>query len=264
VTTRLRALLSARMMGLHLLAVVLTTAAILLGLWQWGTWEHQRQDTAGQLADAPAKPLNSVLTSDAPFPSSGVGQPVTFAGRWVPGGSIVVTDRAQGSRRGVWAVTPVAVCDGGPDCAKAPAVLVVRGWTRSVSQVPPPPSGRVRVTGWLQPGEGSDAPDPNPRDNVMPELSVADALQHVNQDLYGGYVIAKVVSTGSTTGAVSTAGTDLEPVTPYSLPKPSAFTGLRNFLYALQWWVFAGFAVLLWLRWCRDEVTRVTGVPSSA
>ena len=29
---------------------------------------------------------------------------------------------------------------------------------------------------------------------MIPELRIADAIQHVDQDLYGGYVIAKAVS----------------------------------------------------------------------
>jgi surfeit locus 1 family protein len=53
-------------------------------------------------------------------------------------------------------------------------------------------------------------------------------------------------------------------VNPPALPKPSVFTALRNLLYAGEWWVFGGFAVYLWSRWCRDEVTRVTGVASEA
>jgi hypothetical protein len=27
-------------------------------------------------------------------------------------------------------------------------------------------------------------------------------------------------------------------------------------LYALEWWVFGGFAVFLWWRWCSDELKR--------
>ena len=65
-------------------------------------------------------------------------------------------------------------------------------------------------------------------------------------------------------------------MTPASLPKAETFTALRNLLYAIEWWVFGGFAVFLWWRWCRDElerqrlvmevgdpqVSQVTGVPS--
>jgi len=248
------------MLGLHLLALVAVAATVLLGVWQLSVWQQHRQDTALSLVHAKPVPLNSVLTSDAPFPAVGLGRPVSFAGAWLPRSTLYVTDRVLHGHRGVWAVTPVAVCGPADDCAKAPAILVVRGWTRSVAAAPAPPQGRVRVTGWLQPGEGTGLNDPDPRDDVLPELRVASAIQHVDQDLYGGYVIARRVSTGSTSGGGSANG--LEAVTPASLPQPSSTTALRNLLYALQWWVFTGFAVFLWVRWCRDEVIRVTGVGS--
>ena len=43
-------------------------------------------------------------------------------------------------------------------------------------------------------------------------------------------------------------------MTPASLPKAETFTALRNLLYAIEWWVFGGFAVYIWWRWCRDEL----------
>jgi cytochrome oxidase assembly protein ShyY1 len=132
-------------------------------------------------------------------------------------------------------------------------MLVVRGWTASKADVPAAPTGRVDLTGWLQPGEGSGLPDPDPQDDVLPELRIASAIQHVDQDLYGGYVIAR---DGTPDGAHAGA---LEPVTPASLPKPDVTTKLRNILYAIEWWVFGGFALFLWWRWVRDELDRVRG-----
>ncbi len=249
-------LLSPRMLALHLVTLAAMAATILLGLWQYGVWQHHREDSARTLVHERPVPLDSVLTSDAPFPAAGVGRPVTFSGEWLPSSTVYVSDRVLHGRRGVWPVTPVAVCSAGQSCTKAPAILVVRGWAPSVSASPAPPRGRVSVTGWLQPGEGSGIPDPHPRDDVLPELRIASAIQHVDQDLYGGYVIAKQVSTRAEQG--------LEAVTPASLPQPSSTTALRNLLYALQWWVFTGFAVFLWTRWVRDEVSRVTGVPSES
>jgi cytochrome oxidase assembly protein ShyY1 len=157
-------------------------------------------------------------------------------------------------------------------------MLVVRGWAASAQDAPAAPSGHVEVTGWLQPGEGAGLGDPDPDDDVLPELRIADAIQHVDQDLYGAYVIAREVSTGSTGGGeagsagaeVSTSSTGratgergLEPVTPASLPQATAFTSLRNFLYALEWWVFGGFAAYVWWRWCRDELAEAIEVPST-
>jgi hypothetical protein len=138
-------------------------------------------------------------------------------------------------------------------------MLVVRGWAPSVADVPPAPTGTVDVTGWLQPGEGSGLTDPDPTDDVLPEMRIADAIQHVDQDLYGGYVIASgVVSTSSTSRETGSTGREagLRPVTPASLPEADTFTALRNLLYAFEWWVFGGFAVYIWWRWCRDELER--------
>jgi cytochrome oxidase assembly protein ShyY1 len=246
-----RRLLAPRLLGLHALAALATVAALLLGLWQYDAWGARREDQAASRAHAPAKPLSQVMSPDDPFPGDAVGQPVELIGRWVPRSTVLVADRELGGRRGVWAVTPVAVCPRDADaeaCAQAPAVLVVRGWAPRAAAVPAAPTGTVDVTGWLQPGEGSGLRDEDPTDDVIPEMRVADALQHVDQDLYGGYVIAKQVSTG-------TPG--LEPVTPASLPKPETFTALRNLLYAVEWWVFGGFAVFIWWRWCRDELERI-------
>ena len=267
----MRPLLAPRLWGLHALAVLATVAAVLLGVWQYGAWSTHREDQAAARATAPAKPLADVMSADDPFPGNAVGQPVTLRGRWLPRSTVFVADRVLRGRRGVWAVTPVAVCGTGSSCADAPAMLVVRGWAPREADVPAAPTGAVAVTGWLQPGEGSAVTDPDPTDDVLPQLRVADAIQHVDQDLYGGYVIAKSVSPG---GSTIGGAAGLSAVTPASLPKASTFTGLRNLLYALEWWVFGGFAVFLWWRWCRDElerqrtpppdeVSRVTGVASS-
>ncbi|MGH3372361.1 MAG: SURF1 family cytochrome oxidase biogenesis protein, partial [Nocardioidaceae bacterium] len=156
-----------------------------------------------------------------------------------------------------WVVTPVAVCADPDPCPAAPALLVVRGWTAAPGQAPAAPAGPVRLTGWLQPPEGSGLPDPDPDDDVLPELRVADAIQRVDQDLYGGYLVADRAEPSS-----GIAG--LDPVDPASLPEPGSGTGLRNLLYAVQWWVFAGFALFVWWRWSRDELERPRQAPPTA
>jgi surfeit locus 1 family protein len=249
------------MLALHAVAVLATLAAVLLGGWQYGAWQQGREAQVASLVDAAPQPLAAVLSADQPFPGDAVGQPVRLSGRWLPSSTVYVKDRDLGGRTGVWAVTPVAVCSPGEAaaaraCRTASAMLVVRGWAPSPQSAPAPPVGPVRVTGWLQPGEGSGISDPDPADDVIPELRVADAIQHVDQDLYGGYVIARELDPPSAAG--------LSRVTPASLPATTAFTSLRNLLYALEWWVFGGFAVYVWWRWCRDEVARAGGVPSTA
>jgi cytochrome oxidase assembly protein ShyY1 len=46
----------------------------------------------------------------------------------------------------------------------------------------------------------------------------------------------------------------LEPASAEHLPSADATSGLRNLLYALQWWVFGAFAVFMWWRWLEEEV----------
>lgn len=242
-------LLAPRMLPLHLLGVAATVAAVLLGFWQLDAWHARRDAAARDLSSIAPVALDKVLGPDDPFPSSAVGRRVDLAGEWLPGSSFYVDDRDLDGRAGYWVVTPVAVCEQAADCASGSALLVVRGWTPDPADAPAPPDGRVTLGGWLQPAEGSGVPDRDPNDDVLPELRIADAIQRVDQDLYGAYLIARDAAP-----ADGMAG--LKPVTPDSLPAPDTTTGLRNLFYAVEWWVFAGFALFVWGRWAKDEVER--------
>lgn len=216
--------------------VAALAAAIGLGVWQYHAWEAGRAAEARDLSKAQPLPLAKVMGGDDTFPGEYLGQPVSFAGDWLPEGTLYVADRDLGGRRGYWVMTPVLVGDS--------AMPVVRGW--SAQPEAPAPSGPVEVEGWLQASEGSGAPDDDPEDEVIPEMRIASVVQHVDADLYSGYVVSKAPEAGADSG--------LEPVTPESVPKVSAVTHLRNLLYAIQWWIFGGFAIYIWYRWCRDQV----------
>ncbi|WP_165820959.1 SURF1 family protein [Nocardioides gansuensis] len=221
-----------RLVAATLVALVLVGAAGALGWWQLEAWQARRAAEARDLTSAEPVPLTSVMGADDPFPGGDVGRPVTVSGTWLPEGSFLVP-RSDAGRDGYWAVTPLAL--GAADAA----VLVVRGWAPTTEV--PAPSGAGEVTGWLQPPEGSGtAVDEDPSDDVLPELRVADAVQRVDTDLYSAYVVADA------------AGTGLEPASLASLPEAGRFTALRNLLYAIEWWVFGGFAAFIWWRWVRD------------
>ena len=57
---------------------------------------------------------------------------------------------------------------------------------------------------------------------------------------------------GGATTAAGTAG--LAPASAEHLPGADASTGLRNLLYAFQWWVFGAFAIFMWWRWLMEDV----------
>ena len=225
-------LLAPRYWGAHLMMVVALAAAIALGMWQYHAWTAGRAAEARDLSNAQALPLAEVMGGDDTFPGEYLGQPVSFGGDWLPEGTLYVADRELDGRRGYWVMTPVLIGDS--------AMPVVRGWSAQPEATVP--SGQVEVEGWLQASEGSNAPDNDPADDVIPEMRIPSVVQHVDADLYSGYVVSKDPDSG------------LEPVTPESVPKVSGVTHLRNLLYAFQWWIFGGFAVYIWYRWCRDQV----------
>jgi surfeit locus 1 family protein len=235
-----------RTVGATALAAVLVGVAGWLGWWQLEAWQARRDAEARDLTALTRVALEDVMGPDDPFPGDQVGRPVEVTGEWLPEGTFFVSDRAVGDEEGYWAVVPLAV--GG---AGEPAIPVVVGWSTE-PVLPEPLTGEADVTGWLQPPEGTGAVDDDPDDDVVPQLRIADAVQRVDVDLYGAYVVARDPAPDLTA-----AGLD-------QLPEVGTFTALKNLLYAVEWWVFGAFAAFIWWRWVRDQraVDRVGDSPS--
>lgn len=213
--------------------VLAVAASVALGVWQYDAWEAGRAAEARDLSGAVPRPLEQVMGGDDPFPAEHLGRPVSLRGEWLGAGTLYVADRDLDGKRGYWVMTPVAV--------GTSAMPVVRGW--SPKPEAPVPSGEVEVEGWLQASEGSGASDDDPQDDVIPEMRIPSIVEHVDADLYGAYVVAS---------SSAEADRNLAAVTPGSVPEVSNVTHLRNLLYAFQWWIFGGFAIYIWVRWCRD------------
>lgn len=244
-----RPLLTWRILAGTLLAAVLVATAGWLGTWQLDAWQARRSAEARDLTRLDPLSLAEVMGPDEPFPGADVGRPVEVAGTWLPDGTFFVSGREGAGVDGYWVVTPLRT---GPD-PQSPAVLVVRGW--SPAPEAPPVAGGAEVTGWLQPPEGATGlVDDDPGDDVVPQLQIADALQRVDTDLYGAYVVGQAPTDG------------LEAAELEALPEVGRFTALRNLLYALEWWVFGAFAAFVWWRWIRDEqaVTAATAEEAAA
>jgi surfeit locus 1 family protein len=239
------AVLAPRLWAGHLLALVLTAAAVLLGVWQLDAWQTRRADEARDLTRAEPVALAEVIGPDDPFPGRSVGQPVDLDGTWVPEGTVFVSGREHEGDEGYWMVTPLAI--GGPDEAALPVVL---GWVADPDTAPAPPEGEQQLVGWLQPPEGTGERDDDPSDDVLPQLRIAEIVQRVDQDLYSAYAVAQ-------DGVGGLPAADLA-----ELPDVGRFTAIRNLLYAVEWWVFGGFAVLIWWRWVGEQRGAGPGVPT--
>lgn len=246
-------LLHPRYWGQHLLGVAAVSVAVGMGMWQLNAWQERREAEAIDLTRVEPEPIEDVIGPDDPFPGRKVGQPVVVSGTWLPESTLLVGNRKVDGVEGYWVTTPITV--GGPD---DPALMVVRGWTADRAEVPPAPEGTGEFVVWLQPGEGTGDFDEDPTDDVLPQLRIADALRHVDRDLYGAYgVVADEVADGGwpVGDAATNDGTDgLAQADLEQLPATSGTTALKNLLYAIEWWVFGAFAAFIWWRWARDEL----------
>lgn len=232
----MRTLLAPRFWGAHLLLLLAVAAATLLGLWQWHVWQANRAAAKVDVAAKPAVPLSRVMGGDDPFNGRYVGRQVTLRGTWLSEDTVFVSDKRSGQDRGYWVVTPVLV--------GRSAMPVVRGWSPRPQAASP--SGSVSLTGWLQPSEDGGAPASNPRDRVLSTMQIANLVEYVDHDLYSAFVIQRRADPAGPAG--------LRPVGSHVTPDVSGATSLRNLLYAFQWWIFGGFAIYLWQRWCRDQL----------
>ena len=224
VSDRRSPFLTARALGLATVAAVLIAAMVVLGLWQLGAYDdHQHEDAQSKLNRTPIA-LADVLGPDDAFPTDGVARPVTVTGHYVPESFEVRGASSLGVPAAV--VTPLQATDGS-------LVLVVRG--RGGIDAAPPPPGTVAVRGVLEPSDATGAALGDER--VTDGIRTPALVQDFDQDLYAGYVVL----------TSSTPPDELVPVDPPT-PTASRWAGFRNLVYAVQWWVFAGFVAFMWWR----------------
>ncbi len=243
----MRRYLTSRMLGAHVLALFCTGAAGGLGLWQYDAWQATRAAEARDLTQSAPVALVDLMGPDDPFPGDRVGQPVTVSGTWLPDGTVYVGGREHDGTEGYWVVTPLTT--GTPD---DPALPIVRGWVESPGEAPAAPTGTVELEGLLQPSEGTGAFDTDPLDDIYPQLRIADLVQRIDNDLYSAYAVlagsTEVAGSTSNTGTEGLVAADVE-----QLPAPGQLTGLRNLLYAVEWWFFGAFAAFIWWRFVRES-----------
>ncbi|WP_406832086.1 SURF1 family protein [Pedococcus sp. KACC 23699] len=242
----LRTALKPRWLGLFALLVLIIVTFTQLGLWQL----HVAQDKG--LADAlrkahEARPalVDTVIRPHEAFPNPQSNRAVTAVGEYVPADQFLVGPRRLDGRQGYWVVTPLVVAETGARLA------VVRGFVSDPAAAGRAPAGEVSVDGSLAPGESpSVAPAALPAagPEVLGSVDLSILVNRWPGDLYNAFVFAQ--SEKSATGAGIAPAEGL-----HRVPPPEVTGGLkwRNAAYALQWWVFAGFAAFMWFRMVRDD-----------
>lgn len=227
------------MLGLHLLGVVAVAFTVSMGLWQLGAYDAQQLDESDDRSQAAAVALHDALGPDDAFGASADGRRIEATGRFAPADrQLWVSGRSHDGRDGYWLVSPFVT---GGSAAHADALLVVRGWSPEAGPLPGVPDA-TRIEAVLQPTEESAGPLDVGR--MTDALSIPLLANELPYDLYAGFGIQTAPPPDGELVAV-----------PPPDPGVSWTVGLRNLVYAVQWWVFGAFAVFFWYRMCRDLVS---------
>jgi cytochrome oxidase assembly protein ShyY1 len=225
--------LSRRWIGFALLVVALSLLFVRLGIWQFHRLAERHADNAvieRNLAAPPAD-LDSVVARSEAVQDDLAWRRVNVTGTFDVTHQILVRYQTRDGALGMDVLTPVRESNGA-------AALVDRGWLSTGNNVtdevhvPPPPTGQVRVTGWLMPDQdGSEA-----------QLRV----QSGSVRLISSQAIAPTLPYPIHDGYVSMTSSDPDPSIPLRRPDAPGLSSGPHLFYGLQWFFFAGLAVVGW------------------
>ena len=240
------------------LALALVVAAVFAGLSQW---QLARSYTTGAVLTRDTEtvvPLASLASPQSPVTDVSNGHIVRTTGVWNAGDYVIVSDRLNDGVAGYWVVGHFSAVQPTADSTNAllsgsVGLAVAVGWAKdrsgassALSQLRNTTAGQsVTITGRYFPGEG-----PQDSNFEKSELSTMSPGQLINvwrtadaAGVYGGYLVAASSPAGLVTIDSPIPSTDIE-------------LNLLNIFYAIEWVVFAGFAIFLWFRLVKDAWER--------
>lgn len=254
-----------------LLAVLaLVTAFVGLSAWQLNT-SSKSQLVADPAKDA-VRPYSEVFEAYDVLDMTEADTVVEASGHYVEGSSYLVENKLNDGEQGYWIVS-LFVPEGSDTVSNSlgegqRGIAVARGWT-STAEIPVEPAGSVTVAGRVV---GNDGPvtgnliseENRGVDRMLGSAATAHLTNLWNAPLYSGILTADSEATGET--PLEADGTIAADAT--LLGTPAALTPIRaeqvtddsvdwlNIFYAVEWLVFAGFAMYLWWRLLKDAVEK--------
>lgn len=230
---------------LRWLAGSLVVAAVAVAMSWAGAWQWGRSFPAE--IPAAAVPLHTVAQPGTALAPERVATLVEATGRYDAGGQRLVAGVEMDGRPGYLVATPLLL---GPHSA----VIVDRGWLPAgdaAATGPPPPRGEVSVQGWLFPSEPPHAA-PLPPGQVA-SIDTARLGAALPGRTYPAFLRLANQS--------PPADSALQPA--FVAPSGRGVS-LQNLAYALQWWLFAGAAVVGWVVVLRGEAHKATAERAEA
>jgi surfeit locus 1 family protein len=219
-----------------------------------GQWQLDRAITSGEVVERSTEtvqPLTETATPDGPPTQVAEGQLVETSGSFVAGDEQIITGRHNGGDSGYWVVSHFVTAEGA-------SIAVARGWTADAEEAEVVSErladeisiqALMPLTGRFLASEAPDVPAEDADPHTMTTVSTAALINlWANWDdrsVYQGYIVDSVAPDG---------------LAVIDSPEPVVEVPLNwlNIFYALEWALFAGFAVFLWYRLVRDAWERET------
>jgi surfeit locus 1 family protein len=245
----IRMMLRPRWIAALVLALGIAAAFAVLGQWQL-----DRAISSGEVVERSTEtvqPLTETVSPDGPPTQVAEGQLVETTGSFVAGDEQIISGRHNGGQSGYWVVSHFVTAEGA-------SIAVARGWAATADEadaVRERLAGEVSaqallpLTGRFLASEAPEVPSDDVDPHTMTTVSTA-ALINLwanwnDRSVYQGYIVDAAAPDG---------------LTVIDSPEPEVEVPLNwlNIFYALEWALFAGFAVFLWYRLVRDAWERET------
>lgn len=238
-----------------LLALAVAAGFAALAQWQAGfAVQAQVQETVD--TETP-RPLSDVASATMGVTEDGAAVVVLTGGEFVPDDFVVVSQRVNGGEEGAWVVGNLVT--NGPNAEPGAHLAVAVGWAPTVAaaqaiadQLASDPEllNAAQIEGRYMPAEAPKTPAPHldPQSlAAMAPAHFANIWQATDGPVYSGFLVMH----GASGDASTIEALGLDPIDSFA-PLPVSAVNWLNVFYAIEWLVFAGFAVFFWYRLARD------------
>lgn len=251
------------------LLLALLVAAVFAWLGQWQMSNAIRSDAQQSVDTETPRPLSEIAAPGKGVTDAAAGMVVRVSGALVPGDTSIVAPRENAGETGAWVVGHLAVDGADPGSAGSGSadpeagLAVAIGWAPSVEaaeraaarfEADPAFADHRDLEGRFMPPEGPVIPKPGEDPQAMHAMVPAQLVnmwRDVPGPVYSGYLV--VHQPGG--GGEMLAHAQLEVIDSVP-PEPAETVNWLNVFYAIEWIVFAGFAIFFWYRLARDAWER--------
>jgi len=209
--------------------IAFVIACIFLGQWQW----DRTQDILAAERSAAAEPiaLEELVIDNGSWSNADIGRTVILDGTFTAQ-ELQLPNREFQGQSGSWIVTRFDLSSGG-------SIAVMRGLLPDGSQSTQVDATAVQLEGVLHPNEAFYE---GANENSIVTVDSAAIEAEWGTDLIAGYVMLQG-------GDSESADTGTLVIVPPTVQVGDVPFPLQNFFYAIQWWIFAAFAIFVYARW---------------